>query len=359
MKNVRPAPAVSGGHGASPADTVGRATGRLCGVTAGGVARGGRVLIAILVGAVFAAACAGAERSAVAVEEIGPGEVTQTVSAPARVDAAARQQVVASASGTVTGIEVEDGSQVEAGQVVVRLEIPQSADPTAPASEFRVEAPFAGTVSIAQSSGGGASASLPPLGRLADGLPQASAPSGGGPLRLGSQVSPGQTLFTVYDLSQMYVIADVDEVDILQIQEGQRAMALIDAIEDSAFPGVVERISIESTTTEAGGTGFPVRIRLDGPAPDLDGVRVGMTSSVEITIRTQESDIVVPSRALLSRGAETVAFVVRDGVAHQVPVEVEILGEDGAAVTGDLREGDAVVVTGSDDLRDGQLVTVR
>ena len=444
-------------------------------------------------------ACGGDGRPTVTVEKVHPGEVTQTVSAPARVEAAAREEVVAAVSGAVIGIDVLDGGQVQAGQVVVRLSSPQvqaaqeqasaaaasaaSAgggsiridagsrqtldatgeavvaldaetgpelaaarkqalairDPHARSAALRavesaeraydhirsalvhsgqavadgqraladsvsaalrqalaqiaaparasaaaaraaadaqqelltLKAPFAGTVWIARSGGGGgALPGLPSeLGGLAGGGLRAGSPSpGGGPLRVGSQVSPGQTLFIVYDLATMYMTADVDEADVTQIREGQPVSVMVDAVTDRAFRGVVERIAIEATTTESGGTGYSVRIRILAPGgipprgedtPGLGDLRVGMTGSVEVSTRTRASDLVVPSRALLRRGGATVVFAVRDGVAVQVPVEVTALGEDSAAVTGSLRSGDMVVVAGYEDLRDAQPVRVR
>jgi HlyD family secretion protein len=450
-----------------------------------------RALTALLACAVVVTACMGDARRVVAVEEVRPGEVTERVSAPARVEAAAREEVAAAVSGVVVGIEVEDGAQVQAGQVLVRLsssqvdlaqqqaaaaqvapinaitidagsgrtlhavgeavaaldantkpalaharakaeqiadtEDRQAALATVESAEhayehsravlissgraiaagqqaladslsaalrqvlaqvlaparaqaaaaraaaqaqqelLTVEAPFAGTVSLAQSGGGGgAGPGLPSdLSGLGGALPPRPAPSSGGPLRVGAQVTPGEPLFTVYDLSALYMTADVDEVDIAQIQVGQPVRVLVDAVEEGAFLGTVERVAIEATITEAGGTGYPVRIRIIGPAPDqasvpdLADLRLGMTGSVEISTRTQASDLVVASRALLRRGDEMVVFVVRDGVAREVPVEVEALGEDSAAVTGALRAGDEVVVEGYEDLRDGQRVNVQ
>ncbi|MGH8929306.1 MAG: hypothetical protein ACRDZO_01380, partial [Egibacteraceae bacterium] len=82
-------------------------------------------MVALVMGGAFLAACMGGERPVVTVEEVRPGEVAETVTAPARVAAAASQAVVAAVPGAVVGIDAPDGAQVQAGQVVVRLSSPQ------------------------------------------------------------------------------------------------------------------------------------------------------------------------------------------------------------------------------------------
>jgi HlyD family secretion protein len=455
-----------------------------------------RLALVVLACSTLIAACAGDQPPVVSTERIRSGEVTQTVSAPARTQAAAQQAVATTVAGTVAAIEAEDTGQVQAGQTVVRLTSPQvdaaqrqaeaarsaaagdgritidsgskrtlqatraavaaldastqpalaearakaqgipqqhereaalavveaaehayqqtrdailqtgqaaagqqqalaaslskvlrqvTAQFTAPAraqaaaatavaeaqaAQLNVVAPFAGTVQFGVTGGGGTAlpAAVPPaLADLASPIPRGGGgDTRGGPLRVGVMVSPGQTLFTVYDLSTMYVTAEVDEVDVPQVRLGQRAKVLVDAVPKGSFVGIVERIAIEAMTTEAGGTGYPVRIRIVGPTPppaaeeavDLGVLRVGMTGSVEIATKTLASDLVIPSRALLRRGDDTVVFVVRDGVARRVTVSVLTLGENEAAVSGDLRPNDEVVVSGYENLQDGTRVRV-
>jgi RND family efflux transporter MFP subunit len=189
------------------------------------------------------------------------------------------------------------------------------------------------------------------------GLPGAT---GGGTLRVGAPVTIGQTLFTVFDLSDRYVDADVDEVDAPQVAAGQRATVVVDALPDVELEGVVEAIDVEASRTEAGGVGFPTRIRLLAPpeAALLDALRVGMTAGAEIATIVETADLVVPSRALVRRDAQTVVYVIRDGTAVQVPVQVRVLGEDRAAVEGDLAAGDDVIVAGYEALSDGVEVRV-
>jgi multidrug efflux pump subunit AcrA (membrane-fusion protein) len=461
-------------------------------------------VVVTLAFALLAGACVGEDLPLVETARATTGEVSQTVSAPARVAPAARQDVAAGVSGRVVALDAADGAQVAAGQPIVRLDSeqvdlaleqaaaardaagattgiaidgqgedtraaahaaaaqldaavqPQLAqaraqaqrveDPqqraaalaaveaveaayrstrqallaaghagaaqqeaaaaalsealsdalrqvtqpqrvqaeaaaalaAARADELVVAAPFAGTLALgaaAASDGAALPGGLPAeaagaLGALASG----GAGEGGGTLRVGAPVVAGQTLFTVYDLSSLYVTADVDEVDAPQVQVGQRAVVLVDAVPDTEFAGVVEQVAIEAETTAAGGVGYPARIRLIGPVegafsvPEgegLDGLRVGMTASAQITTKTVEGALVVPSRALLREGVAgpsraegdgSVVFAVRDGRVDVVPVEVDALGEDDAAVRGALQPDERVVVAGYEDLDDGDEV---
>lgn len=447
------------------------------------------------------AACTGDDRPVVQTAAVAIGDVTQTVSAPARVDAAARQDVAAGVSGTVSAIGVPDGGTAGAGQIVVRIASPQVdlavqqaaaaqeaagagggitvagtgdatrsatrqqvvlldqrirpsiadarvaaeavADPVqraaahaavdaveqsyadtraallaageglaaqqdavaasisgalgqaldsaaapqqaqAAAAAAAVErqrqllvaaAPFAGTVRLGSAAAAGgaglgdlaAASGAGGLGDLA-GLAGAlggggsGGGSGGGTLRVGAPITAGLTLFTVYDLSTVYVVADVDEVDAPQIRAGQAVTVLVDAFPDARFRGVVETVAVEGTTTAAGGVGYPSRVRISGEeggdAQAVRGLKVGMTASAEIATRTATDVLTVPSRALLRRDDTTVVFVARDGRVAQVAVTVATLGEDLAAVTGDLAEGDRVAVSGYEDVADGDEVRV-
>ncbi|HWB70839.1 MAG TPA: efflux RND transporter periplasmic adaptor subunit, partial [Egibacteraceae bacterium] len=239
----------------------------------------------------------------------------------------------------------------------------------AQAEHLVVSAPLAGTVELGDAGGGlpalpdaaaAAPADLSALAGQAGGLGQRE---GNGTLRVGAPVAAGQTLFTVYDLSSLYVTADVDEVDAPQVRAGQRATVLVDAFPDVEFEGVVESVQVSAATTQAGGVGYPTRIRVLGAAgeaaPDVSALRLGMTASAEIATKTVASDTVVPSRALLRRDGGTVVYALRDGAVAAVAVSVQALGEDDAAVTGVLGDGEQVVVSGYEDLTDGDRVRLR
>lgn len=272
--------------------------------------------------------------------------------------AAAQQNAVAASFSSALGQALQ---QANTGQAAQAAGAAESAE--AQADDLRLRAPFSGVLELGTA--GTATPALPDdlagaadaagTGEALAGGLGAAAP-GGGRLREGVPVSPGQTVFTVFDLSDLYVRADVDEIDAPQLEVGQQAEILIDAFPDRTFSGEVTSVPIEARTSPTGGVAYPVRILLnDVPA---DGTpRVGMTASAEIVTRTVTSEVTVPARAIIRRGGGQAVFVVRDGVAQVVGVEVDALGEERAAVRSEeLRAGDEVIVTGYEDLADGDAV---
>ena len=87
------------------------------------------------------------------------------------------------------------------------------------------------------------------------------------------------TLFTIAnDLTQMQVVADVDEADIGQVADGQRVQFSVDAYPDDTFEGTVLQVRLEATT-ESNVVTYEVVI--DAPNPDLK-LKPGLTANVTI-----------------------------------------------------------------------------
>ena len=103
------------------------------------------------------------------------------------------------------------------------------------------------------------------------------------------------TLFTIAnDLTQMQVVADVDEADIGQVALGQRVTFAVDAYPDDTFEGQVEQVRLEATTESSVVT---YEVVITAYNPDLK-LKPGLTANV--TIFTVEKDDVpaIPTRAL-------------------------------------------------------------
>ena len=106
------------------------------------------------------------------------------------------------------------------------------------------------------------------------------------------------TLFTIAnDLTQMQVVADVDEADIGQVSDGQRVEFTVDAYPDDTFEGVVEQVRLEATT-ESSVVTYEVVITAYNPELKL---KPGLTANVTIFTLEKDDALAVPTKALRSR----------------------------------------------------------
>ncbi|MBO4985709.1 MAG: efflux RND transporter periplasmic adaptor subunit [Bacteroides sp.] len=109
------------------------------------------------------------------------------------------------------------------------------------------------------------------------------------------------TLFTIAaDLTQMQVVADVDEADIGGVEEGQRATFTVDAYPNDTFEGVVTQIRLGSTASSSTTTSSTVvtyEVIISAPNPDLK-LKPRLTANVNIYTLDKKNVLCVPARAL-------------------------------------------------------------
>jgi HlyD family secretion protein len=118
------------------------------------------------------------------------------------------------------------------------------------------------------------------------------------------QVDPGQTVAATFsapllfviarDLSEMQVLADIDEADVGKIKEGMTASIRVDAFPEQAFAGTVTQIRYSPTEVQGVVTYAAV---LDVKNDQLS-LRPGMTAVVSITAKQVRGVSAVPSAAL-------------------------------------------------------------
>jgi HlyD family secretion protein len=121
---------------------------------------------------------------------------------------------------------------------------------------------------------------------------------------LSKAVEEGQTvaasfntpeLFTIaQDLTDMRVIADIDEADIGGVKEGQRVTFTVDAFPDDHFEGKVTQVR-QQATTESNVVTYEVVI--SAPNNDLK-LKPGLTANVTIFTLEKNDVLAVPSKAL-------------------------------------------------------------
>ena len=110
------------------------------------------------------------------------------------------------------------------------------------------------------------------------------------------------TLFTIAaDLTQMQVVADVDEADIGGVEEGQRATFTVDAYPNDVFEGVVTQIRLgdasSTSSTSTTTTVVTYEVVISAPNPDLK-LKPRLTANVTIYILDKKDVLSVPNKAL-------------------------------------------------------------
>lgn len=103
------------------------------------------------------------------------------------------------------------------------------------------------------------------------------------------------TLFTIVkDMTDMRVVASVDEADIGQVKVGQRVTYTVDAYPDETFEGTVTQVRNEATTENNVVT---YEVVISAPNPDLK-LKPGLTANVTIYTMEQTGIVSVPTKAL-------------------------------------------------------------
>lgn len=138
---------------------------------------------------------------------------------------------------------------------------------------------------------------------------------------LSRQVEPGQTvaasfntptLFTIAeDLTQMKLEVSIDEADVGQVKEGQRATFTVDAFPNRTFPARIQRVNLgsnsastsssssSSSSSSAGGTGSVVAYTAVLEVNNSDqSLRPGMTATADILTEERKGALLIPNSAL-------------------------------------------------------------
>ena len=103
------------------------------------------------------------------------------------------------------------------------------------------------------------------------------------------------TLFTIAaDLTQMQVIADVDEADIGGVKEGQRVEFTVDAYPNDTFEGTVTQVRLEATEES---NVITYEVVISAHNPDLK-LKPGLTANVTIYIAERRNVVNIPVKAL-------------------------------------------------------------
>ena len=164
------------------------------------------------------------------------------------------------------------------------------------------------------------------------------------------------TLFTIaQDLTDMRVIADIDEADIGEVKEGQRVSFTVDAFPADVFNGLVTQVR-QQATTESNVVTYEVVI--SAPNADLK-LKPGLTANVTIYTLEKNNVLTVSSKALrFSPKQELIAedetiedtdkpgpklWVLQGKVFKAIPVQTGVSNGTMTEIAGGIQAGTEVI----------------
>ena len=254
------------------------------------------------------------------------------------------QSVTAQNSGTVSALCVKEGAQVSADTALIQLsgdnltkQVLNASDNLRSAElsvedtqkqmdDYTITAPISGTI-------------ISKDVKVGD--------------TVGTSTATADTMCVIYDMSYLEMTLNVDELDILNIKEGQKATITADAVSGQTFEGVVTSISKAGTTT-GGTTTYPVTIRID----EMGDLLPGMNATAEIVTESADNVLSVPNAAitrgnyvLVTKDSPSAAnaddsMTAPDGYVY-VKVETGVSDDDYIAITSGLTAEDTVAYDSS------------
>jgi RND family efflux transporter MFP subunit len=288
------------------------------------------------------------------------GSLTATIETTGRLVARRVQSVTTPASGTVKIVAVSEGEAVRQGDVLVVLDDAQmraavtNAEKAVETAETRVGVARQRAqtsddglqaLAAAENEADAARAALVAAqDRLAATLVLAPFDGVIAAVRVGEGVAfPGGEVAVIADPSDLYVTADLDEIDRPLVSVGQEVTLTATPFSGTELRGLIAALSATSQS-RGGSTVYPVQITFTLPADKPLALLPGMTVDVRIVTNAREDVLIVPSNAIQRAGERQYATVLRAGEETDVQVRTGTRAEGNVEITEGLAEGDVVVL---------------
>jgi Cu(I)/Ag(I) efflux system membrane fusion protein len=158
----------------------------------------------------------------------------------------------------------------------------------------------------------------------------------------GQYVKEGDILYTVTDLSTVWVQADVFESDIPAIRNGMDVRITSSGLARRTVRGTISFLqpSVDPQTRT-------MTARVQVPNPDMR-LRPGMFVQVAFDVPVAPETLAVPREAVLNTGKEQVVYVAKEnGVFEKRLIQAETVGDAYYAIKSGLRAGELVVAKGN------------
>ncbi len=159
---------------------------------------------------------------------------------------------------------------------------------------------------------------------------------------VGELSDPSKSLYTVADLSNVWVMVDINEKDLARVRKGQTAVVMVGAYPDLKLKGrityIADQVNEASRTVKA-------RIEVANPGRKL---KPEMFATAELALSSDATTVLaVPEEAVQELDGKKILFVTENGTEFERrPVELGRTAAGMIEISGGLKEGERYAVKG-------------
>lgn len=218
--------------------------------------------------------------------------------------------VTSSVQGPITGVYVKVGDYVKAGTSLVQVFD----------GDAYIKAPITGVVAVL-------------------------------PATIGMTLNPGTVIANIVDISRLKVNLNIGEQDVFKLKVGEPAEVETDVYPGVKYFGKIENISIKADEVHT----YLVQVGI--PNNQQYQLKSGMFGKVSFDLGNYPA-LVIPRNTLIGSVQSPQVFVVKDGIARLRDIQVGSEVNTNIIVHTGLEEGETVVLSGQENLKDNAPVAV-
>lgn len=154
-------------------------------------------------------------------------------------------------------------------------------------------------------------------------------------IKAGDTAVPGQTLFRIYDPTQMQLVAQVRESLAMTLRPGQKLNASLDAL------GFETQATISEVVPQSNSATHSFEVKVIGPVPE--GIYSGMFGRLKLPLGTEEA-ILVPKSSITHIGQLSMIYVAHENRMERRNVQLGKEMGDQVQILAGLKSGETIVI---------------
>ena len=180
---------------------------------------------------------------------------------------------------------------------------------------------------------------------------------------IGETVTLGQPAIVVVNYGNVWIDAQIDEIDIASVKIGDKVKISSDVYPDKVFEGRIYWLAPLAELRKVGGRVkmdeesyvFPCKIRILGKHDEL---KVNMSVNVDIMTKRNPSALIVPREALFSKEDASYVYTLAKSRAREVKIDIGIRSYSSIEAVVGLTEGEIVATTNVAKLKDKSRIKI-